>query len=209
MDHTTDLGCRRWGSANWGSEPIIPCSSVKRRVSSDQVISVVHNAARDDCSHVAPNALTSAQTCPRPGCDYADVAFGQPGGILARRSFRFAIALGTTWWLVVVVARSLRLLSVDLTTLLMMLGVAVTVPLALHVALEPASRPLKTQGSDQFTAFEPGCRHFRSCHRPQASSPWRGPGPRSSESPPRARPSGTPRSGWCRTGSRPTHQGSS
>lgn len=116
--------------------------SGKRRVSSDQVISVVHIAACDDCSHVAPNALISAQTCPGPGCDYADVAFGQPGRILARRSFRFAIALGTTWWLVVVVARSLRLVSVDLTTLLMMLGVAVTVPLALHVALEPASRPL-------------------------------------------------------------------
>lgn len=87
--------------------------------------------------------LIGAQTCPGPECEYADVAFGQPGGILARRSFRFAIAMGTTWWLVLVGARSLRLVSVDLTTLLMMLGVAVTVPLALHVALEPASRPLR------------------------------------------------------------------
>jgi hypothetical protein len=71
------------------------------------------------------------------------VSFGQPGGILARRSFLFAIALGTTWWLVVLVALSLRLVSVDLTTVLMMLGVAVIVPLALHVALEPGSRPLR------------------------------------------------------------------
>ena len=63
-----------------------------------------------------------------------------PRKTAARRAFRFAIALGTTWWLAVVIAGSLQFLSIDPTTVLMMLGVAVTVPLAIHVALEPASR---------------------------------------------------------------------
>src|SRR5438067_11977631 len=81
-----------------------------------------------------------ARACLGPGCDYAGVAIEQARKTAARRAFRFAIALGTTWWLAVVIAGSLQFLSIDPTTVLMMLGVAVTVPLAIHVALEPASR---------------------------------------------------------------------
>ena len=67
----------------------------------------------------------------------------QVGGILGRRSLRIALVIGAVWWLAALLARLNGWISIDLATLLLLVGVAAVVPIALHLALAPSSQALR------------------------------------------------------------------
>ncbi len=61
-------------------------------------------------------------------------------GVLTRRHLRVALAIGAAWWVVFVIAWFIGRISSDLPALLLLLGVAVAVPIGLHLALSPGTR---------------------------------------------------------------------